>query len=270
MDNQSKTGNPHSTSTTGNPNSSSNPGNPIPPSILAGKKLIILGGTSGLGLATAKAATAEGAKVTIVSSSQQRIDQTLQQLPAGSEGYAVDLSHEQNIKSFFDRAGNFDHLVYSAGENLSLAAIADTDIDQARQFFTLRFWGAYAAVKYSAKFINPGGSIGLTGGNANLRPGKGWTIAASICGAMEGLTRALAVELAPLRVNIVTPGVVRTNLWNGMPEADRKNYFATVGDSLLVKRIGEAEDIAKSFIYLMKQGYCTGQALVVDGGAVLV
>src|SRR5260221_11864638 len=100
MDNQSKTGNPHSTSTTGNPNSSSNPGNPIPPSILAGKKLIILGGTSGLGLATAKAATAEGAKVTIVSSSHQRIDQTLQQLPPGSDGYAVDRSHVQKTKYF--------------------------------------------------------------------------------------------------------------------------------------------------------------------------
>src|SRR5258708_28897607 len=104
MDNQSKTGNPHSTSTTGNPNSSSNPGNPIPPSILAGKKLIILGGTSGLGLATAEAATAEGAKVTIVSSSQQRIDQYLQQQPAGREGYALHLSHEPNIKSFVGRA----------------------------------------------------------------------------------------------------------------------------------------------------------------------
>lgn len=245
-------------------------GNPISPSSLKGKKIIVLGGTSGLGLATAKAAAAEGAKVTIVSSNQQRIDKALQQLPAGNEGYAVDLSQEQNIKSFFDRTGNFDHLVYSAGENLSLATIAATDIEQARQFFTLRFWGAYAAVKYGAKFINPGGSIGLMGGNANLRPGKGWTIAASICGAMEGLTRALAVELAPVRVNIVTPGVVRTNLWNGMPEADRENYFRTTADSMLVRRIGEAEDIAQSFIYLMKQGYCTGQALVVDGGAVLV
>ena len=237
---------------------------------LAGKKVIVLGGTSGLGLATAKFAAAEGAKVTIVSSNQQRIDQALQQLPAGSQGHAIDLSLEQNIKSFFDRTGNFDHLVYSAGENLSLAPIADTDIDQARQFFTLRFWGAYTAVKYGAKFINPGGSIGLMGGNANLRPGKGWTIAASICGAMEGLTRALAVELAPLRVNLVAPGVVRTNLWNRMPQTDRENYFKALGEAVLVQRIGEAEDIAQTFIYLMKQGYSTGQVLVVDGGAVLI
>ena len=237
---------------------------------LEGKKVIVLGGTSGLGLATAKAAAAEGAKVTIVSSNQQRIDQALKELPAGSQGHTADLSQEKNIRAFFERTGNFDHLVYTAGENLSLSNITDTDIDQARQFFTIRFWGAYAAVKYSAKYINPGGSICLMSGNASTRPGKGWTIASSICGAMEGLTRALAVELAPIRVNAVAAGVVRTNLWNGIPEADRQNFFKTMEAAVPVKRIGEAEDIAQSFTYLMKQGYCTGQTLIVDGGAVLV
>ncbi len=265
MENQSKPG-----TQSGTNNTPSSAGTPYSSPTLAGKKVLILGGTSGIGLATAKAAAAEGAIVTIVSSNQQRIDQALQQLPAGSQGHEVDLGHEQNIQSFFDRKASFDHLVYSAGENLRLSPIPETDIEQARQFLTIRFWGAYAAVKYGARFINPGGSICLTGGNAGLRPGKGWTIASSICGAMEGLTRALAVELAPLRVNVVTPGVVRTNLWNGMPEADRENYFKTVSDSILVGRIGEAEDIAQTFIYLMKQGYTTGQALVVDGGAVLV
>lgn len=239
-------------------------------SSLKNKKVIVLGASSGLGLATAKAAAAEGAKTILVSGNRQRIDQALQEFPAGTEGYAIDLSQEQNIKAFFDRTGNFDHLVYTAGENLTLANVSDIDLDKARQFFTLRFWGPYAAVKYGAKYINPGGSVGLIGGIASPRPGKGWSLAASICGAMEGLTRALAVELAPVRVNIVTPGVVRTNLWNGMPDSDRENYFKTVGDALLVKRIGEAEDIALSFIYLMKQGFTTGQTIVVDGGAVLV
>ena len=236
---------------------------------LSGKKVIILGGSSGIGLATAIAAAAEGAQVTIVSSNQQRIDQALKQLPSNSKGYTADLSKEENIKALFERIGNFDHLVYSAGENLSLSNVTDTDIDQARQFFTIRFWGAYTTMKYSVKHINPGGSIGLMSGNASTRPGKGWTIASSICGAMEGLTRALAVELAPIRVNAVAAGVVRTNLWNGIPEADRLAYFKAIASSTPVQRIGEAEDIAQSFTYLMKQGYCTGQTLIVDGGAVL-
>jgi NAD(P)-dependent dehydrogenase (short-subunit alcohol dehydrogenase family) len=87
---------------------------------------------------------------------------------------------------------------------------------------------------------------------------------------MEGFTRAMAIELAPIRVNLVAPGVVRTNLWNSLSATDREQLYTSVGNSLPLKRIGEAEDIALSFIYLMKQQFATGQVLVVDGGAVLV
>jgi len=237
---------------------------------LTGKRVIVLGGSSGIGLATAKAAATEGATIIIVSGNQQRIDKALAELPAGSKGYATDLSKEENIKSFFDGIGHFDHLVYTAGENLTLHAIDDTDLESARGFFTLRYWGAFAAVKYAAPYINTGGSINLTGGIAGMRPGKGWALASSICGAMEGFVRAAAVELAPVRVNSVVPGVVKTNLWNSMSEADREHLFTTIGNSLLVKRVGEAADIALAFVYLMKQSFGTGQNIVVDGGAVLV
>ena len=115
---------------------------------LASKRVILLGASSGLGLATAKAAAAEGAKIVIVSSNQQRIDNALKELPQGSEGYAVDLSEEKNIKNFFDQIGSFDHLLYTAGENLNLKTIADTDIETARTYFNLRYWSAFAAVKY--------------------------------------------------------------------------------------------------------------------------
>ena len=237
---------------------------------LSGKRIILLGASSGFGLATAKAAAAEGAKVVIVSGNQQRIDEALKELPAGSEGYSVDLGKEENIRDFFDTIGSFDHLVYTAAENLTLNLIGETEIDKARQFLNLRFWGAYAAVKYGAPHINPGGSVCLTSGNASLRPGKGWTMAASICGAMEGLVRALAVELSPIRVNSVVPGVVKSNLWNSMPAADREQLFKAIGDANLVHRVGEVEDIALAFVYLMKQQYGTGQNLVIDGGSVLV
>ncbi len=239
-------------------------------SALSGKKVVILGGSSGLGLATAEAAAAEGAKVVIVSGNQQRIDQALQSLPEGSEGYAADLGKEDNIRTFFEKTGSFDHLVYTAAENLNLANIGETEIDKAREFFTLRYWGAFAAVKYGTPHINKGGSINLTSGIASIRPGKGWALASSICGAMEGFVRAAAVELAPIRVNSVVPGVVKTNLWNSMTEADRENFYKTVGDSMLVGRVGEAGDIAQAFLYLMKQNFGTGQNIVIDGGAVLI
>jgi NAD(P)-dependent dehydrogenase (short-subunit alcohol dehydrogenase family) len=97
-----------------------------------------------------------------------------------------------------------------------------------------------------------------------------FALGASICAAMEGLTRALAVELAPIRVNIVSPGVVRTPLWSNMTEADRKALYHETAERLPVGHVGDAEEIAEAYLYLMRQGYSTGQVLVVDGGAVLV
>jgi NAD(P)-dependent dehydrogenase (short-subunit alcohol dehydrogenase family) len=237
---------------------------------LQGKRVIILGGSSGLGLATAKAAAAEGANVVIVSGNQQRIDSALKELPEGATGFAIDLSKEENIKAFFETAGNFDHLVYTAAENLTLNNINTTDLEKARNFLNLRYWGAFAALKYGAAYVNKGGSISLTGGIAGARPGAGWALAASICGAMEGFVRAAAVELAPIRVNAVVPGVIKTNLWGSMSDVDRESLYTNVGNSLLVKRVGEAEDIAFAFLYLMKQQFGTGQNIVIDGGAVLV
>ena len=237
---------------------------------LGGKRVILMGASSGIGLATAKAAVEEGANVVIVSSNQQRINKALAELPAGCEGYAVDLIKEENIKEFFSKVGRFDHLVFSAGENLTLNKIAETNIDQARDFFTLRFWAAFAAIKYGAALINEGGSISLTSGTASARPGTGWSVASAICGAMEGFVRAMAVELAPIRVNCVVPGVIKTPLWDSMPENDREQLYQGVSNTVLAKKVGEAEDVSEGFIYLMKQKHGTGHSLVIDGGALLV
>lgn len=239
-------------------------------SSLEGKRVILLGGTSGLGLATALAAAAEGANVVVVSGNQERVNSALKELPEGSEGYAVNLSQEEAIKTFFDTIGNFDHLVYTAAENISLINISDLDINAARDYFTLRFWGAFAAVKYGAPHINEGGSINLTGGTASPRPAAGWVLGASICAAMEGFMRTMAVELAPVRVNMVAPGVIKTNLWNGLSESDREGLYTNVGNALPLKRVGEAEDVAEAFLYTMKQKFGTGQIIGVDGGTVLV
>jgi NAD(P)-dependent dehydrogenase (short-subunit alcohol dehydrogenase family) len=138
---------------------------------LFNKRVILLGASSGIGLATAKAAATEGAKIVIVSSNPERLRQALAQLPEGSEGHPVDLSREENIKKFFNQNGSFDHLVYTAGENLNLNLISETVVDKARDFFGLRFWSAFAAVKYGAPNLNPGGSISLTSGTASARCG---------------------------------------------------------------------------------------------------
>jgi NAD(P)-dependent dehydrogenase (short-subunit alcohol dehydrogenase family) len=238
---------------------------------LSGQRVVVLGASVGIGLAVARAAQREGASVLIVSSRKERLDRAVKSLPeSGVEAQVADLSEETQVRALFERIGAFDHLVFTAGERLHLEPLVNMQVEAARGFFKLRFWGAFMAAKYGSPHIRPGGSITLTNGIAGLRPRKGWTVAASICGATEALTRALAVELAPIRVNAVCPGAVRTELWSEMPEADREAMYRETGRRLPVGRVGEADDLAQTYLYLMQEAYSTGQVIVVDGGAVLV
>lgn len=237
---------------------------------LHGQRIVLLGGTSGIGLATARAASAAGASVVVASSNSQRVARAAASLGDQAEGHAVDLGDEGAVRGLFERLGRFDHLVYSAGEPLQIGPLAGTGLDAMRKAFDIRLFGAIAAAKHATPHLRPGGSIVLTGGIASLRPQKGWTAVASICAAMDGFVRALAVELAPIRVNLVSPGFVRTPLWDGIPEPQREALYAATGASLPVGRVGEPDDIAQAYLYLMSNRYSTGQTIVVDGGGVLV
>jgi NAD(P)-dependent dehydrogenase (short-subunit alcohol dehydrogenase family) len=237
---------------------------------LHSQKIVILGGTSGIGLATAQLAAAEGATVVVASSSPGRLDAALARLPVSAEGYALDVRREEEIRDLFERLGRFDHLAYTAGESLPLGPIAATNLETARRALEIRFWGAYAAVKHAAPRLRQGGSIVLTSCIASARPQATWTVASSICGAVEALTRALAVELAPIRVNAVAPGVVRSNLWRDMSEDNRSAMYASLAQALPAGRAGEVGDVAETFLYLMRNGYSTGTVVTIDGGSVLV
>ena len=237
---------------------------------LSGKRVVVLGGTSGIGLAVTEAVAHAGASPVVASRDQARVDATVASLPAGAEGFAVDVTDEAAVRGLFERIGPFDHLVFTAGDSLQLGALAEMSLAAGRQFFETRYWGALAAAKYGAPLIRAGGSIVFSSGSAGLRPRAGWALGASICMAMEGLTRALAVELAPIRVNLVAPGFVRTPLWRNIPEADRETMFAAAGEKLPVGRVGEAAEVAETYVFLMRQGFATGQSFVVDGGGVLV
>lgn len=236
---------------------------------LADRRVVVLGGTSGIGLAVAEAAAAAGAAVTVASSRKANVESALGRLPAGAAGEVVDLTDAPRVRELFDRLGEIDHLVYTAGDPLLLAPVADLDLDAARDFFTLRYFGVLAAVQAAVPKLREGGSITLTTGTAGPRPVPGAAVTASVCGAMEGLTRALAVELAPIRVNAVMPGVVRSNLWAPLPDDFREQLYAGTADTTPLKRIGEVDDIAEAYLYLMTQRHATGTVQVLDGGAVL-
>lgn len=239
-------------------------------SALQGKSVVVLGGASGIGLATALAAAARGAVVTVTSRSRERVTQAVRRIGGAARGEAVNLESEDETRALCERLGAFDHLVYTAGDELLLSPVAQVDLAAARRAFEVRVFGALGAVKHAAAAIRPGGSIVLTHGIAGARPQPGWAVGAAVCGAMDAMTRALAVELAPVRVNAVSPGFVRTPLWNAVPEAEREALFREAGGKLLTRRVGEAAELAEAYCYLMENTFTTGQTIVVDGGGVLV
>ncbi|WP_369138765.1 SDR family oxidoreductase [Modestobacter versicolor] len=244
-----------------------------PNGALTGQHVLVLGGTSGIGLATAVAATAEGATVTVVSSRGENVRQALGSLPAGSTGRATDLTDSAAVTEMVSdvarATGRIDHLVYTAGEPLAPMPLAELDGERARRFFELRFFGALSAVHAVLPHLSAAGSITLVTGTFGDRPGPGWAVPAAICGAMESLTRALALELAPVRVNVVRPGVTRSPLWQSLSDDDRAELYRQTAAAVPLGRVGEVEDIASAFLFCMTQTFVSGSVLTVDGASVL-
>lgn len=236
---------------------------------LTGQRIVVIGGSSGMGLATAQAAADAGAVVTIASSSKERIDAALAQLPDSCDGAALDVRDEAAVADLFARVGELDHVVFTAGDQADRRALAELPIEQARRTFDVRFWGAVTVAKYAAPRMRPGGSITLTSGTVGVRPIRGAALASAGAAATEGLSRALAVDLAPVRVNAVRSGAVRTPLWDAMPEPQRAAAFDTFARRALTGTVGEPYQIAAANLYLMENQFVTGTVLTVDGGLIL-
>jgi NAD(P)-dependent dehydrogenase (short-subunit alcohol dehydrogenase family) len=232
-------------------------------------RIVLLGGTSGIGLATARRAAATGATVVIASRRPESVERALASLPAGVEGHAVDAASSPALEAFFARVGAFDHLVYTAGDSLTPTALADYTPEIGRAFLDLRVVRALDAIRLAVPHLRAGGSITLTSGTAAYRGGTGWTLGAAASGAMVSVARSLAVELAPLRVNAVAPGVVRSPLWSGLTEAEQQGLYDGVGAAVPLGRVAEVDDVATTLCHLMDQDYVTGTVSVVDGGSLL-
>lgn len=238
-------------------------------STLAGQRIVVIGGSSGMGLATAHAAAAAGAAVTIASSSEERLTTALAGLPDSCDGVVADLRDEADVIALFERVGELDHLVFTAGDAAPPGTLRDTSLAEARAMFDVRLWGSITAAKYAAPRIRAGGSIVLTTGTIGMRPAPGRALAATSAAALEGLVRGLAVELAPIRINAVRSGAVRTPMWDGIPEPQRSEVFATLAQRTLTGTIGEPEQIAAAHLHFMRNSFVTGAILTVDGGLLL-
>ncbi len=242
-------------------------------STLRTQRVVVIGGTSGIGFAVAQGAIADGAQVVVGSSKSANVNAAVGRLGSGASGWAVDVRDEASIAAFFERTGPFDHLVYTAGDwspTRGGGAVASMDLTAAHATFTVRFWGALAAIKHAQGRISSQGSVTITDGVVAHRPRKGAVLSTAMAGATEHLTRALAVDLAPLRVNIVCPGYVLTEVWNSIPVERREEQLKRMTERLPLPRVGLPDEVAQAYLYLMRCGYATGQVLVVDGGMTLI
>ncbi|AMM92630.1 short-chain dehydrogenase [Peribacillus simplex] len=236
--------------------------------MLKGKKVVIIGGSSGVGFESAKQVIAQGAGVIIASRSEDKLQNAKEKLGDRATALILDTTQEQQVQSFFEKVGQFDHLVVSAAET-SGGSFLQTDTAKARQLFENKFWGQYYAAKYGAPKILPHGSIILFSGVVAYKSMVGSSILGAVNAAVSNLGQTLALELAPIRVNIVSPGIIDTPSRSEMPEETRNNFYATLGNKLPVKRIGRAEDVGQSVLYLLQNSFVTGTVLHVEGGHIL-
>ena len=202
------------------------------------------------------------------SSSADKVGGAVARLGAGASGNAVDVKDDASVNAFFEGVGAFDHLVFTAGDwnRPGGGTVADLDLATAPQAMSVRFWGALRAIKRAKSTISAEGSITLTDGMLAHRPIKGALLSTAFAGAAEHLTRGLAVDLSPIRVNCVCPGLVLTEMVAPWPDEMVKRYVA----GQPIPRGAAPDEVAQAYLYLMRAGYTTGQVIVVDGGRSLV
>jgi NAD(P)-dependent dehydrogenase (short-subunit alcohol dehydrogenase family) len=233
-------------------------------SMLAGKKVVVVGGSSGIGLAAAELAKAQGAEVIVASRNADKVKAAAAKL--GAKGISADVTNDQSVADLFRACGPVDHVVVSAAQ-LRTGPFKTVAMDDVRATLEAKLWGAWRCAR--AADIKPGGSLTLVSGFLSIRPRPNSAIVSASNGALESLTRALALELAPVRVNCVSPGIIDTPIRAAMPEAARREMLAKTAAALPVGRVGVGEDIARQILTFMTVGFATGSIVYIDGGALI-
>lgn len=226
------------------------------------KKIAVIGGTAGMGLALAREACSLGAEVLIGGRNAERLAKVAAEL--GVRGMVIDTMDEDSVSSFFQEAGMLDHLA-TPGSSVRTGTLRETPLEDLHFSVHNKFVGQALCAKHAK--IREGGSITFFSGMLAERPGSSPLLGA-INAAVETLARGLAVELAPVRVNVVSPGLTRnTEAFAGMSEDAREAMFRGAAAKLPAGRVGEPADMAAAAIFLMQNRFVTGQVVVVDGGA---
>jgi NAD(P)-dependent dehydrogenase (short-subunit alcohol dehydrogenase family) len=226
--------------------------------------VLVVGGSSGIGAATAQAFAKLGARVTIASRNQAKLDAVAKGIGANIKTAALDTTDEAAVSAFFSSAGEFDHVVISAAQTPG-GPIRQLALEDAHAAMNSKFWGAYHVARVAR--IKAGGSLTFVSGFLSVRPSKTSVLQGAINAALEALSRGLALELSPVRVNTVSPGLIATPLWSKLSDDARQSMFDGAAARLPAQVMGQAEDIANAIVYLASTPYASGSTVLVDGGA---
>lgn len=213
---------------------------------------VIIGGTSGIGEAVAQYFTHENNTVHVVSRST-----------------GLDISDEKSVHHYFESIGPIDHLVVTAGSSAPSGRVIDVAITEAKSAFETKFWGSIHAAKHAARYLKPNGSITLTTGMLSRKVVANTYTKSAINAALEAVTKVLAKELAPIRVNAVSPGLTATAAYQNMDTKSRESMYDNAKQSLPVGHIGQASDIAMAYVMAITNPYMTGSIIDIDGGALI-
>ncbi|NUW44985.1 SDR family oxidoreductase [Nonomuraea rhodomycinica] len=231
---------------------------------LKGQRLVVVGAGSHTGRAIAKAASAAGATVVLAGPDLRKLEWTAGELSGPCEVHRLDLSDEGSIADFAGRLGRFDHLVSTAAIPAN-GPLKDLDLAQVQRALSAKVIGPLLIAKHLSGQVSEHGSFTFFSGVVAWRPAPARTVMATTNGALAFLVQALAVEIAPIRVNAVSPGIVDTGAWDGMG-ADKAAFLRGVAERNPARRVGSPEDLVKAVFYAMDNPYVTGTVLHVDGG----
>ncbi|KAK9803181.1 hypothetical protein WJX72_011278 [[Myrmecia] bisecta] len=236
-----------------------------------GKKAVVVAGTSGIGLAAAQLFVQLGGEAVVVSSNRDKVAAAVKLIGRRAEGEVVDGTQEDQVRALFDRIGSFDHLIASSGRGRDKPFLQASGEDL-RGPWEKKYWLQALAARYGAPHLRAGGSITLISGTNGTKPSKGTTQAAAINAAVEGLARGLAVELSPIRVNVVSPGAIDTPLWEQFaPDPkERAAKLEALKSKLLTGTVGQSDEVARIIIAAISSPFTTGAKFEVNGGALLV
>lgn len=235
---------------------------------LDGATVVVIGGGSGIGRACAEAARNAGAAVTIAGRSTEKLQHAKAGMGDDVRVLSLDVTDESAMRDFFDGFARVDHLLVAAAETVA-ANVAEAEAEYVRPTLETRVWGGFYAAKHTARVME-GGSITFISGTSAHRPYPGSAMVAASSGAIEAFARALALELAPVRVNTICAGFVDTTLLDAYYGERREEEVKELAARLPVGRIGTPEDIADGALFLMGNGFVTGTVLHIDGGKLLV